>query len=483
MSHTPNQILQSSRSIRKYLWTPVLTLLLGLGAAAAFVFSQPPRYASRASMWESEKPHMPESALFAEAPENYLGTQAGLLESGRLKEAALDRLRASRAGAVPLGKDGQPLGVEVEVRQLPHSAILILGATSADPAFSRDFLNSLMSAYQDYKRDLLREVSDETLASISDQVSRSERELNSEQNALTAFARTNNLAILQEEANVAVSYLAKLQSELSDLQLQSQLLQAAAGEKKPAAQTGDPTGQYSLALAKNLGSAALPDLNNAPPTPSQELELLKVQREKLSNYFRPAHPKMAALDEQIASGEKLLEPLRAQSEEQVRASLDTVKMKMDAVLASIQEWEAKVTGLSRSLAEAERLKQNVLRAQGAYDRLVTLLHNLDLSRNADQATLAILEPASPASRAYTRELRVLPMAALGGLGLGLGIVLVMGLSRLAQVPPLEIASPQGQDPIKSNAAERLEQLKGLLERGFLSQEAYDRKVAQIIDSL
>ena len=45
-------------------------------------------------------------------------------------------------------------------------------------------------------------MSDYTLASMSEQVLRLERELKNEQEKLTAYERTNNLAILQEEGNV-----------------------------------------------------------------------------------------------------------------------------------------------------------------------------------------------------------------------------------------------------------------------------------------
>ena len=57
-----------------------------------------------------------------------------------------------------------------------------------------------------------QQVSGDTLASISEQMQRWERDLKTEQDALLAFERTNNLAILQEEANVAGSYLTKAQN-------------------------------------------------------------------------------------------------------------------------------------------------------------------------------------------------------------------------------------------------------------------------------
>ena len=61
---------------------------------------------------------------------------------------------------------------------------------------------------------------------------RLERELKTDQEALTAFQRTNNLAILQEEGTISGAYLARLKTELSDLQLESRLLEATATEQE-----------------------------------------------------------------------------------------------------------------------------------------------------------------------------------------------------------------------------------------------------------
>jgi len=97
-------------------------------------------------------------------------------------------------------------------------------------------------------------------------------------------------------------------------------------------------------------------------------------------------------------------------------------MKIASVQGSIKEWEGKVVAENSLIAEAERLKLNVNRTQSLYDRLQTLLQNVDISRNIDQETSAILEPASPGERSYKTEATVLGLALFAGLALGLGLV-------------------------------------------------------------
>src|ERR1035438_8053308 len=168
---------------------------------------------------------------------------------------------------------------------------------------------------------------------------------------------------------------------------------------------------------KNLGSGGTSAANNGRLTPYQEVEMLKIQREKLSKYLRPKHPKIVVLDAEIARGEKLIELFRSQNHDQLLASQEAVKMKMDSVLASIKEWDGKVMESSSRIAEAEHLKQNVTRAQSLYDRLASLLQNVDITRNTDLETLAILQPASSAIRTYKQIIMAVALAIFGGLGL------------------------------------------------------------------
>ena len=62
-----------------------------------------------------------------------------------------------------------------------------------------------------------------------------------------------------------------------------------------------------------------------------------------------------------------------------------------------------------------------------YDRLTALLQNVDISRNIDQDTLAILDPASPSKRSYTEAKSMIIHSTIIGLGLGLGIICLMAV--------------------------------------------------------
>jgi capsular exopolysaccharide synthesis family protein len=432
--------------LRKHWWVPVLTLALFMGATIGYLLWSPPTFVSKASMWETEKLRLPEGAMFSEDPQNYLGTQTELIRSGRMRQLTLARLQAVMTNGVPHAKDGKPLEVELAVKQAPRSSIFVVQASSSDPAYTQAYLDSLMNEYLEYKKNVRKVVSGDTLASISEQVLRMERDLKADQDALTMFEQSNNLAILQEEGTVAGGYLARLKTQLSDYNLESHLIEATALEQN---MNGAGTTNFAGSLVDSLGeqNSASSSATIERQSAFQQVELLKIQREKLSKYLRPKHPKIVKLDADIERGQELLQLYRNQNREQLATTRQSLKMRADSVQTSIREWEVKVVDANARIAEAERLKLNVNRTQSLYDRLVTLLQNVDISRNIDQGTLAILEPASPAERSYKQELSALALAIFGGLVFGGGIIALITVRDDRFTSVIEVHATLGDDVV------------------------------------
>jgi capsular exopolysaccharide synthesis family protein len=512
---SPLRVKRFFAFLRRFWWVLLITLILSLGAAAAYISWQPPTYVSIGRMWETVKLRLPEGTLFSEDIQNFLGTQAELLKSARLQDLALAALKAGTTNALPTEKDGRPLHVKIQVSQAPKSTVFDVIVTSSDAAYTTAFLNALMNQYLEYKKLVRKDVSGGTLASISSQVLRLESELKSEQDALASFQKTNNLAILQEEGTVSGGYLARLKTQLSDLQLEEHLLKAAAADQERIASQTNKLSEYKRVCdlldslsrkrkdllaqfspenswvtqvneqvaanekikaqleAENPGLETLKLSSEYGPTYAQlmspnasggdsierlnatrELEVLNVQRERLSKYLRPKHPKIVKLDSEIERAQKLLDVFRRQNQQQLTTSMNALQLKMENVQKSIKDWESKVVEANARIAEAEHLKQNVTRSQGLYDRLVLLLENVDISRSIDQETLSILEPASLAMRSYKEDAIAIGLAVVVGLAFGLGIDFLVELRDDRVFSLMEIC-----DKIDENVVGQLPQIK------------------------
>src|SRR5207249_4846684 len=134
------------------------------------------------------------------------------------------------------------------------------------------------------------------------------------------------------------------------------------------------------------------------------------------------HPKIQKVNEEIARAQELLGVFHKESRDQLAASRQSVTQKLQTVDDSIQEWERKVRQTSQRLADIERHRLNVQRAQSIYDRLHTMLQGLDLNRNLDQETITRMQGSSVAAAKPKGLLGKLARSSLAGLALGLGLL-------------------------------------------------------------
>jgi capsular exopolysaccharide synthesis family protein len=443
-------------AVRKFWWIVVLTLFLSATGAALNFYLTPPVFVSYAKMWQTQKLQLPEAG-FTEDTEKFFGTFKDVLKSDDVRQNAIRLLQNSATNDIIYDRNGNVIDVGINVYEQPGSSVFVLEAESSNPAFTPLYLDAVMTAYREYMRTVRKDVSGDTLASISEQVQRLERDLKTDQDALTEFEQTNNFEVLQRQNEIAASYLAKLQTDLNDYQLQTRLLAAVSLEKDAAL----PGGTNILASPlfesmRNTGGGASPA--DQSQTAYQDIELLKLQRDRLSKYLRPAHPKIIALDKQIERSQKLIDLYREGNQQQIETARQALKIRMDNVQESIVEYENKVSSASKLIAEADSLKVNVSRNQALYDRLVELLQNVDISRNIDQETLAVLAHATPARRSYAEAKGNLTKAIFLGLAGGLGIIFLLSLRDDRLLSLVEV-SEKISDNILGQVPE-MRQLKG-----------------------
>ena len=414
------------RHLRHLWWVPALTLTLSLTAALAYVLHCAPTYVSQASLWETERIHLPETVWLAEDPQSRLANQAELLQCGQLQALTRASFEPEPEPAThsPRQNPGPPPPVKISARQAPKSSVVLVAACGPDPAYVQAYLERLLQQYLQFKKELRQLVYGDIQATLSAQALRLNLDLKDAQSTLAAFEQSHNLALLQAESAAAGTCLVKLQTQLADYQLEAQLLDAPATEVRlPDDETAPFTGgRLNLPPAPPAGPLAVAlEL----PAAYHQIGLLRLQRARLSQYLRPKHPKMVRLEDAIAAAQQLLELDAAQDRAQRAAARQSLSLKCGHVQASLRAWQATAVEANARLAEAEGLKLNVHLAQDLSDRLGSLLQNLDLSRSIDPDTLAILQPASPAKRTYVREWLVLALAWLGGSGTGLGLVFLL----------------------------------------------------------
>jgi capsular exopolysaccharide synthesis family protein len=370
----------------------------------------------------SIKLNITEGSVYTEELSNFLGTQAALMQSGVVVNRAHGRVTAQKPDLTL-----QPVGLKVTV--LPKTTIFVLQATGGEPAYTQAFLQACMEEYIALKKEMRTQTSDTTVAGLTEEVMRLEKELRKADADLVEFQSTNSLVLSQDQGNSAANYLAALNQRLAAQKSEYDLLRLL-------------TVDQGLNRQQEAGGAALPANGTTESSPAaggdrtdtdflkakQALLLLQAEQQELGRYLRTNHPKMIALSEEIARREQLLKIFRLQGVEQLESKKASLALEIQNLEKDVKQWDAKVLEIQGKAAEYQRLKGNSQRIQALYDRLLATMQTLDVNKEISPESVTIMEPAS---RAFRDQSRLGQQMAIGSLvGVGLGLLLLLFIDRL-----------------------------------------------------
>jgi capsular exopolysaccharide synthesis family protein len=157
----------------------------------------------------------------------------------------------------------------------------------------------------------------------------------------------------------------------------------------------------------------------------QELQALTAQRDDFAKVLRPQHPTMIDLNTKIDAQKRLIDTLRNEGLDEMKTRQESLRLEIDNLNKTITEWEAKAVDVGQRMADYNRIKDKVDRAQEVYRQQLTNLRNIDVNKNVDQDMISVLEPPSDPVSVQPGLWRTMGLAAASGLLLGLGILAVL----------------------------------------------------------
>lgn len=396
-------------------WVLAIGAALGLLVAVAITWFDAPAFISQGRMIVSIKLALPEGSVYNEELSNFLGTQAALMQSGPVVNRAQARTRSQAFSFT-----NQPVALKVTVS--PKTSIFVLEAVGAEPQYTQAFLQACMEEYINLKKAMRAETSDSTVAGLTEEALRLEKELRKGEEEMVQFQRSNSVVLLEEQGGGTANYLAALHQRLAAIKSEFDLLQALTLEQNLERR---PELSASLPPTTNLAAAAsdLADVDYLKA--KQQILLLKADQQDLGQYLRPKHPKMLALSEEISRRERLLEIFRQQSAEQLESRKKSLALQIQNVERDLREGDARALDIQRKSAEYQKLKANSVRVQALYDRLLATLQTLDVNKEISPESVTIMEPASRAVSKQPGSARRLTLACLLSLGFGLGLLLFL----------------------------------------------------------
>jgi capsular exopolysaccharide synthesis family protein len=448
-AHAMSRLNRLKNLVTTKWWLPVVGVGLGLGIEGQIWRNEKPLYTSSGRMIVSIKLSTPETSLYTEELNNFLGTQAALMQSG----VVINRAYAGVASLFP-NVPVQPVSLKVTV--LPKTTIFLLQGTSGEPRYTQAFVQACMDEYVNLKKDMRAQTSDTTIAGLTEELLRLKKELLRSDQEMVAFQASNSVVVLQEQGNTAGNYLAGLNQRLAALKSEYALLQTLTLDQNlereqqatallPAG--SDAAGQASPAGGERLDSEYL--------KAKQQILLLKAEQEDWARNLRPEHPKMIAMSEEIVRRERLLSIFHQQSFEQLESRKNSLKLQIENLEKDVGEWDAKTLEVGRKTAEFQQLKANSQRIQALYDRLLATMQTLDVNKEISPESVNVMEKASVASPERPNLQKKLLIGALVGLSCSLLLLVVLDrlddrINSLSEVTDLFDETTLGQIPRESS---------------------------------
>jgi capsular exopolysaccharide synthesis family protein len=426
-------------------WMPLAGVGLGLGIQGQMWRNEKPLYTSSGRMIVSIKLSIPEGSVYTEELNNFLGTQAALMQSG----VVLNRAYAAVASLLP-NLPLQPVPLRVTV--LPKTTIFLLQGSSREPRYSQAFVQACMDEYVNLKKDMRAQTSDTTIAGLTEEVLRLKKELLRCDQEIVAFQASNSVVVLQEQGNSAGNFLAGLNQRLAALKSEYALLQTLTLDQNlERQQQGTAVSPAAIDSASQPSPAGGERSDSDYLKANQQILLLKAEQEDWAQNLRPEHPKMIALSEEIVRRERLLNIFHQQSSEQLESRKNSLKLQIDNLEQDVRVWDAKTLDVGLKTAQFQQLKANSQRIQALYDRLLATMQTLDVNKEISPESVNIMEKASAASPEKADLGKMLLIGALAGLGCSLFLLVVLDrlddrINSLSEVTDLFDETILGQIP-------------------------------------
>jgi capsular exopolysaccharide synthesis family protein len=425
---------------RRRWWVLILCVGLALAGMAVYIRNEPPEWASSGSMIVSMRLNIQQGSLYSEDLNNFVGTQAALMQGVEVRQRAHDRV----ANQYP-GLSAQPVAQPVlSVNVLPRTTIFVLRATCGSPEYAKAYLQACMEEYINLKKEMAERTSSTTIAGLTDQMLRLEPQLQKCDDELQSFLATNDAALLQEASGVG-SYLVALYQQTATARSEYDLLQSMTldqnllleQDQSPALMGGAGAqvgGSQSSGLLVNAGLAEQSGLFSPSTvgmdylTVKQQILLLKADQDRYAAYLKPKHPQMIALSREIERLGQVLDIYRQQSVEQLDAKKSAMALQITNLDNQTKQWGVENLDLSRKSAQYARLKAKSDRIQSLYDSLLATLETLDVNKDISPESVTIYEAASDAIP--DKALGQRGMMFVGVIGLVVGVVMLLLLDRV-----------------------------------------------------
>ena len=392
--------------LKRYWWLVLLTVSCGLAWQGWALYRTPVSYESDGTMMSTERPNLPDNAAAHEESDGFYGNQLHVLSDPDIAAKAAQQVNLSNPG-VPACNVAITPSIE------PRTSLFIVTGVGTNGPYTQLFVQALMQKAIEFKKTLMQGVNTSAESSYSSELTRLGEDKDKREQALQDFLKENNMTDTDEQGTTAAKYLADLKTQQANLQTELQRLQTLSDKELLTIVPTDAKGQsqpdqYSLQYREM----------------SEQLSQKKAEFAERSLNWKPAHPRLIALKEDIDHMEAALTTIEQENREAAKVRIGAIQTELEVLDKSIDEWTKKAFDAGQKDNEYQRLKDNLNRTSASYDKLLTAINSIDMSKS-DPGAISIMKPAGDPVLVDPGTVKKLLTGFSLGLLLGIAILAIM----------------------------------------------------------
>jgi polysaccharide biosynthesis transport protein len=393
--------------VKRYWWVLLLTVSCGLAWQAWILFSTPERYQSIGTLMVVE-PNNTDAGGVHEESDDFYGTQLHLLSDSDNAERARQRVALENPGITACD-------VQITPTQEVRTSLFTVTGVGKIGRYVQLFVQALMEETIKAKNEKMSNINSSAESSFGTELTRLGQDRDTEEQKLQDFVKANNMADWEELGSTAAKYLAELKTKQADLQNELERLQTLS-DKELLTQPPSATDAQGKAQPNEFADQYL--------QLSQQVAQKKAELAERSLVWKPAHPRLIALKEDINNIQTELGTIEQENRESSQVRIGAIKTELQVLGKSVDEWTKKALDASDRDAEYQRLKDAVTQSNTDYHEVLTQMNHIDQTKNSP-GYLYTMNNASAPELVNPGTLRHLMMGFALGLSLGVLILAVM----------------------------------------------------------
>lgn len=186
-----------------------------------------------------------------------------------------------------------------------------------------------------------------------------------------------------------------------------------------------------VTLIKSHEYSSLPSVIEDPSIQgtNKTLDSLYSQRAALGSQFKASYPPLAKLDAQIREMQARVAVMINNKVSALQSQYEEADEKVTALQAEMDKQRQETLKLNDSAAQYAMLQRDVDTNRELYNAILTRIKDVEMSGDIQSKNVSVINSAEvPGGPTSPRKLFALMLAAIGGLGLGLGLAFIVEMA-------------------------------------------------------